>query len=86
MTLYRAARDPAGEADALNTIGWYQIQLGEHESALAPCRQALAVQQAIGDRPGQADTWDSLGYAYHHLGDHEQALAAYREALALPGR
>ena len=67
--LYRAAGHRAGQADALNAVGWYHAQLGDHEPALAYCQQALALH--AGDSAtatARPHTWDSLGYAHHHLG------------------
>jgi len=73
--------DPAAHASALNAVGWYHAQLGDHRASLAHCRQALEMLQRSGDHWGQANTWDSLGYVYRQLGDDEQAAACYREAL-----
>ena len=83
LDLYRAAGHRAGQADALNAVGWYHALLGDHQQALTYCQQALALLQELGDRYGQADTWDSLGYAHHHLGHHSQAVACYQQALDL---
>jgi tetratricopeptide (TPR) repeat protein len=77
------AGDWAGEADALNWVGWYHSQLGYHEHALEYCHQSLALHEGSGDWPGRADTWDSLGYAHHQLGHHDEAVACYEKALAL---
>ena len=53
-----------GQAIALNGIGWCLSPLGEHESAVAPCRQSLVLFGQLGDRLGEATVQDSLG---HHL-------------------
>lgn len=73
----------AGEARALNAIGWSQIQLGRPTQALTVCREAIAILQEIGDRVNQAATWDSVGYAHQCLGEHERAVDCYRRALDL---
>lgn len=70
-----------GEAAALNNVGWLHAQLGEHESALTACRQALALHQELGNEHGEADTWDSLGYVCHQLGRYAEAAAHYGHAL-----
>jgi len=84
--LHRASGDPtarAGEARALNAIGWYCAQIGRYEETLLHCERAIAIQEEIGDRYGAPDTWDSLGFAYHHLGQYERAIACYERALDL---
>ena len=70
LELYEPAGHPAGQAQALNCVGWAHAQLGDHRQALAHCEQALALHQRHGPRRGEAVTWDSLGYAHHHLGDY----------------
>ncbi|MBE1490024.1 AfsR/SARP family transcriptional regulator [Plantactinospora soyae] len=79
----RSSAPQASEAEALNIIGWEHALLGDHRAALAHCREALDVLDAIGDRLRQAATWDSVGYAHHHLAEHAEALAAYQRALEL---
>jgi tetratricopeptide (TPR) repeat protein len=86
LELYRVAGDSApaclaGQARALNGIGWSYAQLGDHEHALLRCGQALTLQQRLGDHYGEAHTWDSLGYAHHHLGRHREAVTCYQRAL-----
>jgi DNA-binding SARP family transcriptional activator/tetratricopeptide (TPR) repeat protein len=83
LEISQAEGQPAAQANALNTIGWYSALLGDHEDALAYCLQALDLLCGLGDRFGQAATLDSLGYIYRHLGDHRQALDYYQEALRL---
>jgi len=73
----------AGEARALNAIGWYCAQVGRYEEALLHCERAIAMQEEIGDRYGAPDTWDSLGFAHHHLGNYPRAIACYERALEL---
>ena len=80
---YKAAGHLDGQASALNSTGWYQIQLGNHEQALTCCRQALTLYQQLNDRYGQGHTWDTLGYAHHGLGHHAQAIDCYQASLSL---
>jgi DNA-binding SARP family transcriptional activator/transcriptional regulator with XRE-family HTH domain/tetratricopeptide (TPR) repeat protein len=57
--LYHAAGDSRGEAHALYAIGWYLIQLGDHQQAIHFSSRALAVYREYYD----AGTPDfSLGY------------------------
>ena len=82
LDLFRAAGHRAGQASALNAVGWYHAQLGDHHAGPRPAasrRSACTRSSATGH--GQADTWDSLGYAHHHLGHHAEAIACYRHAL-----
>jgi tetratricopeptide (TPR) repeat protein len=79
---YRAASHQAGQADALNSIGWYHAQLGNYARAITYCEQGLAL---CADDIVAATTWDSLGYAHQHLGEHERAITCYRRAVELFG-
>ncbi len=83
LELYRLAGTAVQQAVALNAIGWYHSQLGEHRTGIGYCEQALALAKEVGSQYGQANTWDSLGYAHHHLGEHQRAAACYTEALDL---
>jgi tetratricopeptide (TPR) repeat protein len=81
--LHVLAGSEAGQATALNQVGWYHSQLGHHEQALVCCEEALALHQKRDNRHGQAATWDSLGHAHHHLGHPAQAVDCYQRALEL---
>ena len=81
--LFRTAEHKAGQAAALNSIGWNHIQLGNNRRALPPIHQALAAFRQLGDRLGQAWTLDSLGVAHHHLGDYARGLELCSQALDL---
>ncbi len=84
LALHRDLGDqPRGVAAALNAVGWYQAQLGDHRPALASCEEALRLLEELGDRYGQAATSDSLGYVHDRLGNHDEALTWYRHSLAL---
>jgi tetratricopeptide (TPR) repeat protein len=81
LDLFEAAGNQAGQADALNSVGWLHALLGDQEQALTYCQQALTLHQDLGYRGGQATTWDSLGYAHHHLGHHTEAVTCYHNAI-----
>jgi tetratricopeptide (TPR) repeat protein len=66
-----------------NSVGWCLGLLGDHERALAYCRDGLAHNQGLGDRSGESESWDSLGHLYHEIGDHAEAAACLRRALDL---
>jgi tetratricopeptide (TPR) repeat protein len=82
---YRAADDEAGEAFALNAMGWDHLQLGQPEQAMAYCQEAIALYRKHGSRHGEAATWDTLGLAQHTIGHHDRAVESFREGLALVG-
>lgn len=83
LDLSRAVGHPGRLARALNGVGWVQALLGDHQSALVSCGQALVIFKELGDLHGQANTWDSLGYAHHHLGHHARAMGCYRNTVTL---
>jgi tetratricopeptide (TPR) repeat protein len=80
---YLAAGHQVGQANALNSAGWYQAQLGGYAEAVAHCDEALALQRVIGDQRAQANTLDSLGFAHHHLGNLTEAIRCYEQAVAI---
>ena len=82
LDLFRIAGHRPGQTLALNAVGWFQAQLGDHRQAVDSCRQALALAQETGDRPAEAATWDSLGLAYRELGEHDEAVRCYEHAIA----
>ncbi|GIF48244.1 SARP family transcriptional regulator [Asanoa ferruginea] len=83
LALYERVGSTLKQAVALNAIGWYHSQVGEHQEAIAFCRRALALSAQAGSAYGQANTLDSIGFAHHHLGEHEAAVDCYEQALAL---
>jgi tetratricopeptide (TPR) repeat protein len=83
LDLSRAIGHRGRLAAALNAVGWFQALLGDPQSTLISCGQALAIYTEIDDLHGQAHTWDSLGYAHHQLGHHARAMACYRNTLAM---
>ena len=48
--LAQAIGDKAGEADALNDVGWFHDLLGDYQQARAFCRRALALNAGVGHR------------------------------------
>jgi len=83
LSLFEEAGLRAGQARALNNMGWYHARLGDYRQALARSRQALSLQREVGDRCGEAHTWDSLGYAHHQLGHYAKAARCYQQAIGL---
>src|SRR5690349_24758603 len=83
LRLYEQAGHPAGQANALNAIGWLHALLEEYRKAIEYCRRALVLHRELGSRRGEAAALDSLGYAHEDLGRHSASIACYRRALAL---
>jgi tetratricopeptide (TPR) repeat protein len=82
LELYRAAGDdPAREARALGTVGWFTAQVGEYDTAEACCQDALVLHRGLHDLVGEAGTLDSLGYIAHHVGRHRDAVDYYLQAV-----
>jgi tetratricopeptide (TPR) repeat protein len=84
LRVYRAVGHQAGQARALNSIGWEHLLLGRYEQGLAFCERALELARQADDpslRWLQTATLDSIGYAYHHLGRRDLAVDRYRQAL-----
>ncbi|MFL6197139.1 MAG: CHAT domain-containing tetratricopeptide repeat protein [Thermoanaerobaculia bacterium] len=81
LTLFRQAKDPDGEAAALNALGSLALDTGRPGEALEPFQAALALRPP-GSR-GRAVTLGSLGVAYRGLGRLEDARKAYAEALRI---
>jgi DNA-binding SARP family transcriptional activator len=88
MELFTAAGHPAGQALALNDIGYCHALLGDYQRSIAYCERALAIfrdaeTRDAGSRDWEAATWDSLGYAHHQLGDWGRAIECYERSAAM---
>jgi DNA-binding SARP family transcriptional activator/tetratricopeptide (TPR) repeat protein len=83
LDLYRGLDQPAWEANALNSVGWFAARLGDYDTAREHCQAALALHRRHPNPDGEAATLDSLGYIDHHSGNHTGAITHYRDALTL---
>jgi DNA-binding SARP family transcriptional activator/Tfp pilus assembly protein PilF len=83
LDLHRHGGNQVGQANALNSIGWYQTHLGDHHEAIASCQEALRLFERLDDRDGQSATWDTLGRCHRNLGQYREAIECYRHALDL---
>ena len=61
LALYRDLGDQAGQADALNGLGWVHRLTGDYPAAAACLRQALELFRGLGHRRGQAQALNGLG-------------------------
>jgi tetratricopeptide (TPR) repeat protein len=86
LALLQAAGHRAGQARALNSVGWYRAQLGDYELALGRCSQAARLCHESSDLIGEAAAWDSLGFIHRHLGAYPDAITCYRHAVDLTGQ
>jgi DNA-binding SARP family transcriptional activator/tetratricopeptide (TPR) repeat protein len=80
LALYPPGHD-IQRARTMNVVGWCHAQVGDYDTAVTFCEQALPLQRELGDRAGEGATLDSLGYAHHHLGDYRRAADRYEQAL-----
>jgi tetratricopeptide (TPR) repeat protein len=83
LAVFREIGRHAGEAVALNAVGWCEAQLGMLADAEAHCRASLAIHQDTADRHGQAGAWDSLGYVLMRASRHDEAVACFAESVAV---
>jgi predicted ATPase len=80
----RAGLPPAAQAEALNTLGWLENQIGAPADAIRSLTESLTLYRAAGDQAGLAAALDSLGDLAWSTGhDRAQAAAHYTESLAL---
>jgi len=82
LALFEEQQHLAGQATALNAIGWHHAHLDRPGAAIEHCRRALAIHDRLGNRFGQALTWDTLGKAYHVAADHRNAITHFQLAVA----
>jgi DNA-binding SARP family transcriptional activator/tetratricopeptide (TPR) repeat protein len=75
-------KDPLLRAAAGNNLGNERSAIGDDETALALCLEALELWREVGDRHGEAATLDSVGRARLKLGQQSEAVQAYRLAIA----
>ncbi len=81
VAIFRAHGDDAGLAVALNHAGYCRALLGDYETALAECREALELWRGRGDLSAAAPVLVSIGFIYQQLGDLDEAVRHYRQAL-----
>ncbi len=83
----RRARDVAGEADALQRLGYVLSDRGGHRQALELAERAGGIYDRIGDKAGRGRALVDQGVFLYHLGAFQDSAAATLEALGpLPHR
>jgi DNA-binding SARP family transcriptional activator/tetratricopeptide (TPR) repeat protein len=83
LRLYRMAGNLAGEAGALNDIGWAYLLLDDTDQAMSHCRQAVGLHQRLGSLDGEAAAWDSLAGINSRLGNYGEAIRCHNQALRI---
>ncbi len=83
LPIYQALGDRAGEAAALQSIGYASFSQDEYATAIDVYNRALTLARAEGARGLEASVVYNIGQVYYHLGDYQKALDLYTEALAV---
>jgi DNA-binding SARP family transcriptional activator/tetratricopeptide (TPR) repeat protein len=83
LQLYRTTGHRAGEAHALNAVGWQLALLGSYSQALGYCEQSLQLATSLELHVVAAQAWDSIGFARHHLKEPERAISSYQHSIDL---
>ena len=79
----RHSGDRAGEATALNQLGWVYRQQGRWSEAEAAHRESLSLWQAIGDHRGKGNTLKHLARMLQLRGRLDESSTVCEQALAL---
>jgi class 3 adenylate cyclase/tetratricopeptide (TPR) repeat protein len=79
----RRSGDRAGQAEALNHLGWVYRQQGRWTEAEASHRESLPLWRAIGDPRGEGHTLKHLGRMLQVQGRLDESDDACRQALDL---
>jgi DNA-binding SARP family transcriptional activator/tetratricopeptide (TPR) repeat protein len=83
--IYQKAGATDWAAGALNTIAWAHVNLGELETAMDRCRQALQLLESAGasDTTHAAGAWDTYGVALHRSGQCRAARDVFLRAIEI---
>jgi predicted ATPase/class 3 adenylate cyclase len=87
LGVWRQLGDAAGEAQALEELGWTHDQFGHYEAARLAHEQSIAVRRQAG--ASELDAWQSLAGLCHVLvasGEIERAEPVARELQSLGAR
>jgi len=83
LARYRAAGNSAGQAKALDSIGFHHCRLGDPRDAVTYCQRALDLLREAGSHDGAGGAWSTMGLAHHQLGRYAQAVECLEKALPL---
>jgi CHAT domain-containing protein len=89
LEISRGAHDPLGEMNALNSIGYVYVYLGDNERAMGHfqsvldyCKKINADNKKRNDQRLEAQALNNMGEVYYSLSDHRKALGFFQHALA----
>lgn len=83
ISLFRAADDSRGEAQAFQTLALIFFVARDYESAIRNLESARALWQTLGDVEMEAGTLEDMANDLGRLGRSEEALDSLNEALRL---
>ena len=75
------AGDRAGQATALNNLGYIYRLVGQYSAAISSLTQALSLYRDLGYQTGQVDALNLLGAVHNEIDDLPAAAGAAAEAL-----
>ena len=81
--MLRQVGDMQGEADAWDSLGYANHQLGRHRQAISCYENAVRLFQQHGDQYAWAATLRNIGDTNLALGDPIAARTAWRRALTI---
>jgi CHAT domain-containing protein/Tfp pilus assembly protein PilF len=82
-TVFHAAGDVRGEADALAHMAQLHGYLNQLPRALETARQVLELRRATGDRAGEVWAYYQIGRAHRALAETSPAADAFEQAIRL---
>jgi tetratricopeptide (TPR) repeat protein/transcriptional regulator with XRE-family HTH domain len=77
-----AAGDRAGQAAALNNLGYIYRLVGQYTAAISSLTPALSLYRDLGNQTAQVDALNLLGAVHNEIDDLPAAAAAAAEALS----
>ncbi|MCB0099580.1 MAG: tetratricopeptide repeat protein, partial [Caldilineaceae bacterium] len=86
LTLYRAAGNHWGAANALTALGWLVQHWGAYDEARRLYQEGLTIRQQLGDLRGAAVSLRSVGGVALYQGDLAQAEQLIRESIEMAQR
>jgi tetratricopeptide (TPR) repeat protein len=83
LSIYRAAGNRQGEAQALREMGYLYWKTGAYGRALDYCRKALALHRVEGEIAGEASALHNLAEIHRGLNSSRQAVSLYEQSIRL---
>ena len=83
IPVWRAAKDPANEAQAFYYVAYTANLMGQYADAAEAAEKGRPLAHAAGNRNLEAYILDELGASFNNRGEKKQALDIFLEALKL---